>query len=176
MSSCLMGKVKLLTNLPSLLPFRLSPNGALHSVKTPLCHCTHVWRSLYSTERPHKFCVAINYHQRGRHIWAYYHKASWEDISCTHYSVRSDRERFKMPTAFALTPLSFLSRAADEQIGFLLDIFNNISALTEAVEEEEKNVERAGGRTSSPLLAEMISKTFYPFYIYCLFLKGPMSP
>lgn len=103
MSWCLMGKVKLLTNLPP--PSKMSPGAALGSVKIPLCHCTRVWRSLYCAERPHKFCVAINYRHRGRHIWAYYHKASWEDIPCSHYSAGSDRERFKMPAGFFLSLL-----------------------------------------------------------------------
>lgn len=143
MSWCLMGKVKLLTNLPP----QSSPSVDSFSVKIPMCHCTHVWRSLYSAERPHKFCVAINYRHRGRHIWGYYHKASWEDISCNHYSVGSDRERFKMPTGFSFTPLLVLlshQRGADRVCWLFLT-----TLLLQRCSRENEGRKREDGRTST---------------------------
>lgn len=80
--TALWGKVGSLTNLPPINPFRVFPPQGCCKKKKTLCHCTHEWRSLFSAGRPRKFCVAINYCHRGRHIWAYYHKASQEDVSC----------------------------------------------------------------------------------------------
>lgn len=99
----LKGKVKLLTNLPPRPPdvprccSQLCKNPALS-----LHSCLEVTVLRKATSL--KFCVAINYRHRGRRIWAYYHKASWEDISCSHYSAGSDRELLKMPAGFAFTP------------------------------------------------------------------------
>lgn len=167
MSWCLMGKVKLLTNLaPLCLP---SPDAALRSVKIPLCHCTHVWRSLYSSERPHKFCVAINYRHHGRHIWAYYHKASWEDISCNHYSVGSDKERFKMPTGFSFTPLLVLQsdqRRADRVCQLFLTTF-----LLYRQRQKTKDVKEKTGRQVpfSHKHFEVKRILFFSFYIIVFF-------
>lgn len=181
MSWCLMGKVKLLTNLAPRIPLPLSTSPPmLLCKKIPLCHCTHVWRSLYSAERPHKFCVAINYRHHGWHIWAYYHKASWEDISCGHYSVGSDRERFKMPNRLFFHSFVGPGVTPETSRQGLLVIFNNISGFTDTARREKEGCEERGREDKCPFLISILSLrgsrqhlllSFDIYSMYSVFLK-----